>query len=214
MEKFLRPSRLDIDANSPAAAKEWRHWYRTCTNFIAECGENVPDQFRTLMDYVSHSVYEYIEECTTYDSAIAILQRLYVKNKNKIFARHQRRVLLVSCVWQKKKKMGNRLYYWSRLMQTHDQLIERLLSNESRSSNGSERVFLDPFCSLIGWRSFGCWTRMIVRHVLRRSAIFKCNHWNFSYVLHLFTVIYQINNIYLYLFYILRNFSCDLSFCF
>ena len=56
------------------------------------------------------------------------------------------------------KKIGNRLYYWSRLLQTHDQLIERLLSNASRGSNGSERVCLDPFCALavITWRGQGC----------------------------------------------------------
>ena len=88
MEKLLRPSRLDIDPNSPMASKEWRHWYRTFTNFILECGENAPDKLRTLVNYVSHSVFEYIEDCTTYESAIAILQHLYVKTPNEIFARH------------------------------------------------------------------------------------------------------------------------------
>ena len=54
------------------------------------------------------------------------------------------------CVWQTKKKLGNMLYYWARLVQTHDQLIECLLSNASRGSNGSEPVCLYPFCALIG----------------------------------------------------------------
>ena len=62
--------------------------------------------------------------------------------------RWQRSVLLLSCGWQ--KKMGNRLYYWSRLVQTHDKLIARFLSNASRGSNGSEPVCLDKFSALIG----------------------------------------------------------------
>ena len=36
-------------------------------------------------------------------------------------------VLLVSCVWQTNKKMPNRLYYWSRLVQTNDQLDARII---------------------------------------------------------------------------------------
>ena len=98
----------------------------------------------------------------------------------------QRHVLLVSCVWQTKKKMGNRLYYWSHLVQMHDQLIERLLSNASRGSNGSEPVCLDPFCVLIAWHSFDHWMRMKVCHILRQSALFKSNHCNWSYYLQLY----------------------------
>ena len=94
-------------------------------------------------------------------------------------------VLLVSCVWQTKKKMGNRLYYWSCLVQTHAKLMEHLPSNASRGSNWSEPVCWDPFCALIGWHSFDCWMRMKVRHVLRQRALFKPNHCNWSYYLHL-----------------------------
>ncbi|XP_042218088.1 uncharacterized protein LOC121863481 [Homarus americanus] len=49
MEKLLRPTRLDIDPNSPTAAKEWKHWHRTFINFIEEYGENAPDKLRTLI---------------------------------------------------------------------------------------------------------------------------------------------------------------------
>ena len=40
------------------------------------------------MNCVSSSVYEYIEECDTYDSAKSILEKLYVKTPNVIFSRH------------------------------------------------------------------------------------------------------------------------------
>jgi hypothetical protein len=78
MDTLLKPARLDLDPNSPTATKEWRHWHRTFTNFIDECGEKAPDEYRTLVNYVSHNVYEYIEDCKDYKSAIRVLEQLFV----------------------------------------------------------------------------------------------------------------------------------------
>ena len=114
-------------------------------------------------------------------------------NRSRVDRNDQRRVLLVSCFWQTKNKMGNRLYYWSRLVQTHDHLTERLLSNANRGSNASESVCLDPFCALIGWQSFDRWKRMKVRHVLRRSAVFKPNNCNWHYLQLYFKIIFIYN---------------------
>ena len=36
MDKHLRPPRFDTEPNSLNAEKEWRHWYRTFVNFVAE----------------------------------------------------------------------------------------------------------------------------------------------------------------------------------
>ena len=69
MDTLLTPARLDLDPNSPSAAKEWKHWHRTFRNFIDECGENAPIKFRTLVNYVSHNVYDYIDDCADYDAA-------------------------------------------------------------------------------------------------------------------------------------------------
>ncbi|XP_064093858.1 uncharacterized protein LOC135206373 [Macrobrachium nipponense] len=88
MEKLLKPARLDLDPSSPSAAKEWWHWPRTFSNFIQECGERAPNNLRTLVNYVSHNVYEYIEECANYDTAISTLEKLYVQAPNEIFTRH------------------------------------------------------------------------------------------------------------------------------
>lgn len=88
METLLKPSRLDIDPNSPSATKEWKHWRRTFTNFIKECGEKAPDKHRTLVNYVSHNIYEYIEDCPDYEASIEALERLFIKPPNEIFARH------------------------------------------------------------------------------------------------------------------------------
>ena len=88
MSKALKPLRLDLDPNSPDAAKQWKHWKRTFDNFIEECGNTAPDRFRSIVNFISAEVFDYVEECTTYDTVIEILERLYVKTPNKIFARH------------------------------------------------------------------------------------------------------------------------------
>ncbi|XP_064093783.1 uncharacterized protein LOC135206291 [Macrobrachium nipponense] len=88
MEKLLKPTRLDLDSSSPSAAKEWRHWPKTFNNFIQECGEMAPNKLRTLVNYVSPNVYEYIEECVNYDTAISTSEKLYITAPNEIFTRH------------------------------------------------------------------------------------------------------------------------------
>ena len=89
MSKALKPSRLDVDPNSPKAAKEWKHWKRTFDNFITECGDDAPDEFRSIVNFISADVFDYVEECTTYDEVVETLNKLYVKTPNTIFARHQ-----------------------------------------------------------------------------------------------------------------------------
>ena len=88
MDTLLKPARLDLNPNSPSAAKEWKHWHRTFRNVIDECGGNAPNKFRTLVNCVSHNVYDFIEDCADYDTAIETLTQLYIKTPNEIFARH------------------------------------------------------------------------------------------------------------------------------
>ena len=80
MSKALKPCRLDVDPTSPKAAKEWKHWKRTFDNFITECGEGAPDKFRSIFNFVSSDVFEYVVECATYDE---------VETPNTVFASHQ-----------------------------------------------------------------------------------------------------------------------------
>ena len=86
---ILKPCRLDVDPTSPKAAKEWKHWKRTFDNFITEHGEGAPDKFRSIVNFVSSDVFEYVEECTTYDEDVETLTKLYVKTPDTVFARHQ-----------------------------------------------------------------------------------------------------------------------------
>ena len=89
MNRLLKPDRLDLDPNSPTAAKEWKHWFRTFDNFIIECGtEPAPDKFRAIINLISHNVFDYVEDCTDYDSVVVTLEGLYIKSPNEMFARH------------------------------------------------------------------------------------------------------------------------------
>ncbi|XP_050731432.1 solute carrier family 22 member 8-like [Eriocheir sinensis] len=96
MAKLLKPSRLDTDPSSPTAAKEWKHWYKTFTIFIEESGDAAPNKFRALVNCVSPSVYEVIEDCGTFESAITKLESAYVKLPNEVFARFGRRPMAVA----------------------------------------------------------------------------------------------------------------------
>ena len=88
MDKYLRPSRFEVDANATGADKQWSHWYKTFSNFLDAIAEHEPDKLVTLTNYVAPNVYEYIAECTTYETAIETLEALYLKPTNEIYARH------------------------------------------------------------------------------------------------------------------------------
>ena len=44
------------------------------------------DKFNVLLGHIDRTVYDYIENCNTYEEAIQTLEDIYVKPTNKIFA--------------------------------------------------------------------------------------------------------------------------------
>lgn len=88
MDKVLRPERLETDPNSSTAAKEWLHWKRTFENFLIVLPQEGLDKFGVLTNFVSPMVFQYIEDCGDYTTAIATLEALFVKPKNEIYARY------------------------------------------------------------------------------------------------------------------------------
>ena len=55
----------------------------------ASRGDGQPtDRLKALVNCVFYLVYEYVEEVTTYDTAIANLRDLFSKAPNEVFARH------------------------------------------------------------------------------------------------------------------------------
>ena len=88
MDKILKPERFNQDPNSPLAAKEWKFWYRTFKNYldVIQTLGLLLDKFNVLLGHIDQTVYDYIENCNTYEEAIQILKDIYVKTTNKIFA--------------------------------------------------------------------------------------------------------------------------------
>lgn len=88
MDKVLRPERLEMDANSGKASKESIHWKRTFDNFLAVLPQTGLNKLSVLANFVSPSIFQDIEECTEFEAAVGVLQALFVKPRNEIFARH------------------------------------------------------------------------------------------------------------------------------
>ena len=97
MEKCLRPERFVAEANAPDSCKKWKHWKYTFTKYLAKL-PNITDSDKLdiLCNLVDESVFEHISESGSYENAIVILQQVYAKTPNEIFARH----LLHSCKQQ------------------------------------------------------------------------------------------------------------------
>ena len=48
-----------------------------------------PNKFRSIINLVSANVYDYIEECASFEDVVNVLDGSYIKTPNEIFARHQ-----------------------------------------------------------------------------------------------------------------------------
>uniref|UniRef100_A0A6P7G2B9 Uncharacterized protein LOC114335178 n=1 Tax=Diabrotica virgifera virgifera TaxID=50390 RepID=A0A6P7G2B9_DIAVI len=89
MDKLLRPHKFDADLNSSRSSQKWIHWKATFENFISSVVDvSEKDKFKLLVNYVSNNIYELISDCTKYSEAKHILEAVFVKPKNEIFARH------------------------------------------------------------------------------------------------------------------------------
>ena len=94
MDRILKPSKLCIDPNSASATKEWKHWKRTFTGYVnkyitsTSAADVESEKLAALISCATADVFEYIDDCTTYTEAERVLEQLYVKQPNDIFARH------------------------------------------------------------------------------------------------------------------------------
>ena len=94
MDKILKPDKLRFDPNDATASKQFKHWKRCFENYVTECVTVTADNAETKklqasINTASSDVYEYIDECTTYTEAMAILQSVFVKSRSEIYARHK-----------------------------------------------------------------------------------------------------------------------------
>ena len=88
--KFLQPEKLAIDPSSSFAEDDWKFWFKTFSNFINALpgGENALKKLNVLTAHLTVPLYKLIQEETTYERAIETLQKLFVKPRNEIYARH------------------------------------------------------------------------------------------------------------------------------
>lgn len=89
MDKYLRPERFDVEPTSSSADKQWLHWKKTFINFLSHLKDaKDQDKLQLFTNYLAPNVYTYIDDKNTYETAITALEKLYVKPKNDIYARH------------------------------------------------------------------------------------------------------------------------------
>ena len=89
MDKVVRPERLLLNPSSLNARSDYKHWQKTFRNYLtAVPGENV-NGLNVLINFVSTTVYGYTENATTLDGALEMLQKIYAKPENEIFARRR-----------------------------------------------------------------------------------------------------------------------------
>ena len=74
--------------NTAGANKSWLHWKKTFANFLTSLAESNPEKLSLLINYVSSTVFEYISDSKTYDSAIDVLKNIYTAPQNEILSRH------------------------------------------------------------------------------------------------------------------------------
>ena len=88
--KFLQPEKLVIDRSSSSAEDDWKFWFKTFSNFINELpgGKNAIKKLDVLTAHLTAPLYKLVLEETTYERAIERLQKLFVKPRNEIYARH------------------------------------------------------------------------------------------------------------------------------
>jgi hypothetical protein len=88
MDKALRPERLETIPNSPAATKQFKHWFRTFEYFLEVLPQENLNKLRILINFVVPDVFEIISDCSTYQSAVQALQSAYIKPTNEVYTRH------------------------------------------------------------------------------------------------------------------------------
>jgi len=88
METLLKPKDFDVLPTDSNAASVFKYLIATFKSFLqaVEIGQAAIDPServnrRGLLNFLTPSVYQYIEDYETYEAAVAELKRVYVKTK-------------------------------------------------------------------------------------------------------------------------------------
>ena len=95
--KALRPRLFSADHESGDSKRQWIHWHKSFTTYLAQMEDvSEANTFNLLVNHIDAAVYELIAEATSYENAITILSTTYARTPSPIFARYS----LMSCKQQ------------------------------------------------------------------------------------------------------------------
>ena len=94
--RYPKPTVLEADPNSTNADKKFLHWKRAFLNYLdrlfkddtGEADAQEVAKLEYLTTFLDYKCFDYIADATKCKEAMEILQNLFVKPKNEIFARH------------------------------------------------------------------------------------------------------------------------------
>ena len=111
MDKVVKPDRLSLDPESPQACTQWKYWIKTLENYFEALTEirgegPAASKLRILISLVDFKVFDFSEDCDTYEDAIDKLKNTYAKAPNIIFARR----ILATAQQKPGQSLGEFLY--------------------------------------------------------------------------------------------------------
>ena len=88
--KIFATSEITYWPNSLSTKDDWKSWFKTFLNFINALpgGKNALKKLDVLTAHLTVPLYKLGQEKTTYKRAIETLQKVFVKPRNEIYARH------------------------------------------------------------------------------------------------------------------------------
>lgn len=91
LSKYIRPERFDVKPDSNNAEIKFKHWKTLFTNFLSlQTDESTPETVKLMIltNHLDADIFAFIQECKTYLSGINLLEKIYIKPKNTVYARH------------------------------------------------------------------------------------------------------------------------------
>ena len=139
--KDLRPKIFDVDPQSSEARKQWTHWYKSFTCYIAKYEDILEaDKLNLLINHVNAAVYEIISDAANYNDAITQLERVYAATPNSIFARY----LLRSCKQQPGQSVDE---FFQKLKQLCVDCDFRAVTAQVHKQQAIRNAFISGFAS-------------------------------------------------------------------
>ena len=91
MDRALKPARLEIEKVNEVTAKQYLHWKKCFNNYITTLADADTEakKLMVLVNNISVENFSIVADCTTYTTAMAALEKHFIKTTNIIFSRHK-----------------------------------------------------------------------------------------------------------------------------